>query len=224
MRGLSLPEARKYQASVSTALGLTRTRQGLGLRVPATEYSAVKKKFFPQALESSDSDEGGARKFQLLGIPKDMTRFSVKLVFKALGWQARVSKASGFRAWAVFSSNAPPTRSFPLQGQVVIISEQISQSPSTVTGATWKRLPQHVAIKNDTPASSSACPPTTMMAQVEEKSNANITALDQVDVLAAQVAENHRELQQIAKRLSPKSAISWTPCSRNSCSARIEFR
>ena len=54
MRGLSLPEARKYQASVSTALGLTRTRQGLGLRVPATEYSAVKKKLFPQALESSE--------------------------------------------------------------------------------------------------------------------------------------------------------------------------
>ena len=203
MRGLSLPEARKFQATVPTALGLTRTRQGLGLRVLTSEYASIKKKLFPQALESSDSDEGGARKFQLLGIPKDMTRSSVKLTLKALNWQARVSKACGFRAWSVFSSTDPPTRSFPVQGQVVIISEQVSQSLNTVTGTTLKRLPQHVAVKKDTPASSSTGLPTTMLAQVEEKSNAKITALEQrVDTLTAQVADNHKEVthkvQQVA--------------------------
>ena len=203
MRGLSLPEARKYQATVSTALGLTRTRQGLGLRVLTSEYATIKKKLFPQALESSDSDEGGTRKFQLLGIPKDMTRSSVKLTLKALNWQARVSKACGFRAWSVFSAFDPPTRSFPIQGQIVIISEQVSQSLNTVTGTTLKRLPQHVAVKKDTPASSSSGQPTTMLAQVEEKSNAKITALEQrVDIRAAQVADNHKEVthkvQQVA--------------------------
>ena len=203
MRGLSLPEARKYQATVPTAVGLTRTRQGLGLRVLASEYAVIKKKLFPQALESSDSDEGGTRKFQLLGIPKDMTRSSVKLTLKALNWPARVSKACGFRAWAVFSSSDPPTRSFPVQGQIVVISEQVSQSLNTVTGTTLKRLPQHVAVKQDAPAPSSACLPTTMVAQVEEKSNAKITALEQrMDVLAAQVVENHKEVtdkvQQVA--------------------------
>ena len=195
LRGLSLPEARKYQATVATAVGLTKTKQGLGLRVPASEYAAIKKKLFPQVVESSDSDEGGARKFLLLGIPKEVTRSGLKLALKALSWQARVSRASGFRAWSVFSSSDPPTRSFPLQGQIVIISEQTAVSTGTVTGTTLRKLPHQVAVKQDTIAAVQATFPTTMMTQIEEKSAAKISALEQrMDALTAQVAENHKEV------------------------------
>ena len=195
LRGVSLPEARKYQATVATAVGLTRTKQGLGLRVPAGEYAAIKKKLFPQVVESSDSEEGGARKFLLLGIPKEVTRSGVKQALKALQWQARVSRASGFRAWSVFSSIDPPTRSFPLQGHVVVISEQTTKSTGAVTGTTLRRLPQQVAVKQDVVAASHTILPTTMMTQLEEKSEAKIHALEQrMDALTAQVADNHKEV------------------------------
>ena len=203
LRGLSLPEARKYQATVPTAIGLTRTRQGLGLRVLATEYTTVKKKLFPQVVESSDSDEGGSRKFLLLGIPKDVNRSGVKLALKALAWPARVSRASGYRAWTVFSANDPPTRSFPLQGQVVIVTEQISSSNGTVTGTTLRKLPQQVAVRQDVLPAAQVVAPTPMLTQIEEKSTAKINALEQrVDALAAQVSENHRDVTQKVQQVA----------------------
>eukprot|EP00435_Cladocopium_sp_Y103_P058162 s518_g20.t1 len=75
----SLQEARSVQATLPNSLGLTRSKLGIGVRVLATEYKAAKKKIFPQAIESSDSEEGGTRRFQLLGVPDQCTRFGSSL-------------------------------------------------------------------------------------------------------------------------------------------------
>ena len=118
LRGHSLQEARSVQASLPTSFGLTRSKHGIGVRVLSTEYKVLKKKIFPLAAESSDSDEGGSRRFQLLGVPNDCARSTLKQALKALNWPVKVLRSAGIRAWTITSSVHPPTRSFPIKGTV----------------------------------------------------------------------------------------------------------
>ena len=196
LRGMTPQEARKVLASHPTAVGLTRTRQGLGLRVLAQDYDDVKKKVFPQSLDSSESDEGGARKFQLLGVPQECGRPVLKQALKALGWTARVSKSSGFRAWAVFSQQDPPTRAFPLLQATVVIAEQQSATLGTIAGSTLRKPPPGLSVQVDTVvAASPGTLPTEKFAQLEEKANAKVAVLEQrVDALAAQVSSQNEQV------------------------------
>ena len=140
LRGFTLQEARSVQASVPTSLGLTRSKHGIGVRVLVTEYKALKKKIFPQAVESSDSDEGGVRRFQLLGVPDECTRSILKQALKALEWPAKVLRSTGVRVWTVMSAVHPPTRSFPLRGQDVLVIEQEQRNTADVVATTAKKL------------------------------------------------------------------------------------
>ena len=135
-----MQEARSVQASLSTSLGLTRSKHGIGVRVLATEYKLLKKRIFPQAPESSDSDEGGSRRFQLLGVPDDCTRSTLKQALRALNWPVKVLRSAGIKAWTITSSVSPPTRSFPIRGSVVLVIEQESKDTHGVVATTARRL------------------------------------------------------------------------------------
>lgn len=100
----------------------------------------LKKKIFPQAAESSDSDEGGPRRFQLLGVPDDCTRSTLKQALKALNWPVKVLRSAGIRAWTINSSEQPPTRSFPIKGSVVLVIEQENRNAHDVVATTARRL------------------------------------------------------------------------------------
>jgi len=66
LRGYSLADARALLPAEE--FGLTRSRQGFGIRVASERYNTVKRKLFPNAAESSESDEGGSMRFQLLWV------------------------------------------------------------------------------------------------------------------------------------------------------------
>ena len=140
LRGFSLQEARTVQATLPNSVGLTRSRLGIGVRVLSTDYKASKKKVFPQAVESSESEEGGTRRFQLLGVPDQCTRSTLKQALKALDWPAKVLRSTGVRAWSVTSAVSPPTRSFPLKDQVILVLEQEQRDNSDVVATTAKKI------------------------------------------------------------------------------------
>ena len=140
LRGHTLQEARSVQATLPASLGLTKTRHGFGVRVISTDYKVLKKKVLPQAADSSDSDEGGTRRFQLLGVPDDCTRSTIKQALKALTWKAKVLRSSGIKAWTVTSAHQPPTRSFPLRGAVVLVIEQVAKDTHDVVATTARKL------------------------------------------------------------------------------------
>eukprot|EP00438_Fugacium_kawagutii_P016428 Skav216606 [mRNA] locus=scaffold4297:8074:21883:+ [translate_table: standard] len=95
LRGYSLAEARTVQVQHAVSLGLTKTRQGYGVRVLADHYDRIKNQVFPNAIASSDSEQGGPRKFQLVGTPPEANRSLVKQALKALDWPAKVLRSSG---------------------------------------------------------------------------------------------------------------------------------
>ncbi len=123
----------------SDAYGLTRGKSGYGIRVAADKYAQVKQALFPDAAVSSESDSGGASRFHLLGVPPSIDRSALKLALKALKWPVRVSRSSGFKAWVVFSAVSPPTRSFPLGGETVVVLESSADSKGPVVASSGKR-------------------------------------------------------------------------------------
>ena len=126
MRGFSLTDARAVLPGDS--FGLTRSKQGYGIRLSAEKYAGTKAKLFPHSADSSESDEGGSGKFHLLGVPSGIDRPTIKAAVHTLKWEA---KAAGFRAWTVFSAADPPTRSFPLHTATVVVLrvDQTQQGP-----------------------------------------------------------------------------------------------
>lgn len=140
LRGCTLAEALPYRSQSGT-YGLTRSRQGYGLRVLAGEYAVVKKRLFPSAGESSDSEQGGVHRFQLLGVPVSTDRSKLKTALKAFGWPTKVSRAAGFRAWTVFAADEPPARSFVLDGVSVVIMSQKAKNAGPVVASVGKGRP-----------------------------------------------------------------------------------
>jgi len=140
LRGCTLAEALPYRSQSGT-FGLTRSRQGYGLRVLATEYAVVKKRLFPSAGDSSDSEQGGTQRHQLLGVPLSFDRSKLKAALKAFAWPVRVSRTAGYRAWTVFASDDPPARSFELDGISVVIMSQKSKSAGPIVASVGKSKP-----------------------------------------------------------------------------------
>eukprot|EP00438_Fugacium_kawagutii_P008451 Skav217432 [mRNA] locus=scaffold1729:255000:261242:+ [translate_table: standard] len=137
LRGLTLSEARAALAKTPTNFGLTRGKHGFGIRVLVTDYPEARKVHFPNGADSSDSEPGGPRKFQLLGVDDGVTRSLLKQALATMGWPARVSRAAGYKAWSVFAASDPPTRSFPLKQATVMIVEAV---PSVKTGPAASRV------------------------------------------------------------------------------------
>ena len=98
----------------------------------ADKYSQVKKTLFPDAAVSSESDSGGTSRFHLLVVPPSVDRSALKVALRALKWPVRVSRSSGYKAWVVFSAVAPPTRSFPLAGDTVVVIESSNNTRGPV--------------------------------------------------------------------------------------------
>ena len=128
------------------ALGLTRSKCGYGIRVATEKYDATKKSLFPDAAQSSESDNGGASRFHLLGVPPTVDRSALKVALRALKWQVRVSCSSGFKPWVVFSDMVPPTRSFPLAGDTVVVIESSGNGSGPVVASSGKKN-QGLALK-----------------------------------------------------------------------------
>ena len=136
LRGFSLADSRAVLPQ--DAFGLTRGKSGYGLRVAADKYAQVKKTLFPDAAVSSESDSGGASRFHLLGVPPSVDRSALKVALRALKWPVRVSRSSGFKAWVVFSAVVPPTRSFPLDGETVVVIESSNNTRGPVVASSGK--------------------------------------------------------------------------------------
>ena len=106
--------------------GLVRAKRGFGVRVENSHYLAVRKRLLPGALDSSDSEAGGDKKFRLLGVPRSTDRSALKRVLVDLRWPAKVIRAQGFQCWLVSSATGPPSRSFVLDdAQVVVTPEAV---------------------------------------------------------------------------------------------------
>ncbi len=136
LRGFSLADSRAVLPQ--DAFGLTRGKSGYGIRVAADKYSQVKRTLFPDAAASSESDSGGTSRFHLLGVPPSVDRSALKVALRALKWPVRVSRSSGFKAWVVFSAVAPPTRSFPLGGETVVVIESSNNTRGPVVASSGK--------------------------------------------------------------------------------------
>ena len=180
LRGFSLADARAVLPGDS--FGLTRSKQGYGIRLAAEKYAGTKAKLFPHSVDSSESDEGGSGKFHLLGIPSGIDRSTIKAALRTLKWEAKVSKSSGFRAWTVFSAVDPPTRSFPLHAATVVVLrvDQAQQGPVLATSSKQKfgqklRLPVTQTSKAENEVSSGIA---TKYSQLADQSNAKVTELE----------------------------------------------
>ena len=64
----------------------------------------------------------------------------MKQALKALDWPAKVLRSTGVRAWSVTSAVSPPTRSFPLKDQVILVLEQEQRDNSDVVATTAKKI------------------------------------------------------------------------------------
>eukprot|EP00438_Fugacium_kawagutii_P004973 Skav222404 [mRNA] locus=scaffold4422:467384:476455:+ [translate_table: standard] len=206
LRGLTLAEARSAAAKVSS-LGLTRGKHGYGVRVVAGDYSESRKKLFPQGVESSDSEPGGPRKFQLLGVPDSVNRSVLKQALAAMGWSARVSRTAGYRAWSVFASTDPPTRCFPLKDEMVMVVESSQTKTSgPILGTTSKHFRSNTVhlgpLENQ---ATSVCPQSvaTKFEQLDSQATARVSTLEQkFEALAESVASSQAATNKSVSELA----------------------
>ena len=130
LEGLTHDEAYQQLRLTTEHAGLVRAKRGFGVRVENSHYLAVRKRLLPGALDSSDSEAGGDKKFRLLGVPRSTDRSALKRVLVDLGWPAKVIRAQGFQCWLVSSATGPPSRSFVLDdAQVVVTPEAVKPNP-----------------------------------------------------------------------------------------------
>eukprot|EP00438_Fugacium_kawagutii_P005711 Skav208065 [mRNA] locus=scaffold936:122039:130199:+ [translate_table: standard] len=189
----------------------SRGKHGYGVRVLAEDYSESRKKLFPQGVESSDSEPGGPRKFQLLGVPDSVNRSVLKQALAAMGWSARVSRTAGYRAWSVFASTDPPTRCFPLKDEMVMVVES---SHSKVSGPILGTTSKHFRASTvhlgplETQATS-VCPQSvaTKFEQLDSQATARVTTLEQkFEALAESVASSQvatsKSVNELAQSVS----------------------
>ena len=199
LRGFSLTDARAVLPS--DAFGLTRSKQGYGIRLLAEKYSLTKAKLFPGSVDSSESDEGGAGKFHLLGVPSSVDRSTLKAALRTLKWEVKVSKSAGYRAWTVFSAVDPPTRSFPLHKATIVILrvDQSQQGPVLATSSKHQpglklQLPQLQSTKADVDLPSGV---TSKYSQLADQSHAKVTELEnKVQRLADTLDQSQKDVSQ----------------------------
>ena len=199
LRGFSLTDARAVLPS--DAFGLTRSKQGYGIRVLSEKYSVTKTKLFPGSVDSSESDEGGAGKFHLLGVPSSVDRSTLKAALRTLKWEVKVSKSAGYRAWTVFSAVDPPTRSFPLHKTTVVILrvDQSQQGPVLATSSKHQpglklRLPSSQDVRADIELPSGV---TSKYSQLADQSNAKVTELEsKVQKLTDTLEQSQKDVSQ----------------------------
>ena len=199
LRGFSLTDARAVLPS--DAFGLTRSKQGYGMRLLAEKYSLTKAKLFPGSVDSSESDEGGTGKFHLLGVPSSVDRSTLKAALRTLKWQVKVSKSAGYRAWTVFSSADPPTRSFPLHKTTIVILrvDQSHQGPVLATSSKHQpglklQLPQSQSTKADIDLPSGVA---SKYSQLADQSHAKVTELEnKVQKLADTLDQSQKDVSQ----------------------------
>ena len=199
LRGFSLTDARAVLPS--DAFGLTRSKQGYGIRVLAEKYSSTKTRLFPGSVDSSESDEGGAGKFHLLGVPSSVDRSTLNAALRTLKWEVKVSKSAGFRAWTVFSAKDPPTRSFPLHKATVVVLrvDQSQQGPVLATSSKHQpglrlRLPSSQDTRADIELPSGV---TSKYSQLADQSNAKVTELEgKVQKLTDTLEQSQKDVSQ----------------------------
>ena len=193
LRGYSLADARALLPAEE--FGPTRSRQGFGIRVASERYNTVKRKLFPNAAESSDSDEGGSMRFQLLGVCPTVDRSALKAALRSLKWAVRVSKASGFRAWTVFSCQGPPTRSFTLNKATIVVIRVDAETTGPIVASSQKQTPK---LQLKLPAAAVATTPIPIPSEVNTKFE-QITAQSNAAVgeLEAKVNKLSQSLQEV---------------------------
>ena len=177
--GLSHEEAMLQLRATVDHAGLVRAKRGYGIRVSVALYGPLRQKLLPGAAESSGSDEGGDKRFRLLGVPRTTDRSGLKRVLQELGWPAKVVRAHGYQCWVVSSAVMPPHRSFSIEeSQVVITAEALQVNP--VVGGEKAVRSQTFAVASSSGAGVVALPTPagTMQAALDDVAHNRFTALE----------------------------------------------
>lgn len=176
--GLTLEEARLQLRATVDHAGLVRSKRGFGVRVGAAQYGLIRQKLLPGAPESSGSDEGGDKKFRLLGVPQALDRSGLKKVLQELGWTAKVLRSQGFQCWVVASANNPPNRSFSIDDVQVVITADMQPQHPVVGGDKESRAQAFTLVNPVSSGYSVPAPAANMQTAVDEASQAKFTNLE----------------------------------------------
>lgn len=93
-----------------------------GIRVASERYNTMKRK--------------------LQGLCRTVHRSTLKAALRSLKWAVRVSKASGFRAWMVFSCQEPPTGSFTLNKATIVVIRVDAETTGPIVASSQKQTPK----------------------------------------------------------------------------------
>ena len=177
--GLSHEEAMLQLRATVDHAGLVRAKRGYGIRVSVALYGSLRQKLLPGAAESSGSDEGGDKRFRLLGVPRTMDRSGLKRVLQELSWPAKVIRAHGYQCWVVSSAVAPPHRSFNIEDSQVVITADALQVNPVVGGEKAVRSQTFaVASSSGTGGVTLPAPVGTMQAALDDVAHNRFAALE----------------------------------------------
>ena len=198
LRGYSLADARALLPAEE--FGLTRSRQGFGIRVASERYNTVKRKLFPNAAESSESDEGGSMRFQLLWV--FAPRWTGPLWKRHFApwngrWEFRRFQDLGLLAWTVFSCQDPPTRSFTLNKATIVVIRVDAETTGPIVASSQKQTPK-LQLKLPAAAVSSTPIPipsevNTKFEQITAQSNA---AVGELEAKVNKLSQSLREVKE----------------------------
>ena len=195
-----LSESLTVMKSFEEARGLVRGKTTLGLRVQAEQYSSVRSRVEPTWRPDSDLVNIVVEKRWLITpVPQATDRSTLLALFEKLGWRAVPLRQINGSTWVVGSSkdSNPPSDTFSLGGQLVLITEQqpvkpplsrdtVVAGPPAVKRALDRQLAgQHVQLVSSASSSGSTTVVTT--------SSGPTRAL--VEDLKADMCERFKELQ-----------------------------
>ena len=132
-------------------------------------------------------------RFQLLGVCRTVHRSTLKAALRSLKWAVRVSKASGFRAWTVFSCQEPPTGSFTLSKATIVVIRVDAETTGPIVASSQKQTPK---LQLKLPAAAVSATPipipsevNTKFEQIAAQSTAAVGELEAKDKLSQSLQE-----------------------------------
>ena len=112
--------------SEPTAVGLVRSKGGLGIRVKTEDYIKAKQRWQPlwKPLPDTPYDLQISRYFDLQNMPVCCSKAEVQKFINDIGWQALVIKQVQPKAWLVGAEQAPANLVHLASHGTVLISEK----------------------------------------------------------------------------------------------------
>ena len=128
---LSLEEAKCKAQTLQCSLGIVKGKGHYTLRCRREHYRKILKQLNPDMVigDSSDDESDLTLRFRLEGVNFQTTSQELSSALKSLSWRAKAIRAMGATAWLIMAETPPPTRSFSLNNQLVVVKEMIVKTP-----------------------------------------------------------------------------------------------